>query len=204
MSISEITLASGRELIDATQNAMMGAATNVGNILNNEAIAHEETPLYMDAEFWVACAFVFVVIALFRPIVKAGSGMIHKRIEGIKQRIADSENLLTDAQKLLSDYERKYRNAKKEANAITEKAEKQINYIKTEKMSALEQEVKNKEKEASDRIKATQESASQELTTLTSELTIKLVRQAINDNLSSKTQSKLIDDSIKIIGNLKR
>ena len=204
MSIPEITLASGRELIEATQDAMIGAAANVGNILNPEALPHEEVPLYMEAEFWVACAFVFVVLTLCRPIAKVGANMIHKRIENIKQRIADSENLLTDAQKLLSDYERKYRNAKKEAAAITEKAEKQINYIKTEKMSALEQEIKTKEKEASDRIKATQESASQELTTLTSELTIKLVRQAINDNLSSKTQTKMIDDSIKVIGNLKR
>ena len=205
MSITNTSAATGKELIEATQNAVMNAASNVGSMIEevHAPLPHAE-PFYMEAEFWVGLAFVTVVIALARPIGRILSSMIHKRIENIRQRIDESEELLEDAQKLLSEYERKYHNAKKEAQAIVEKSQKQINYIKTEKMSALEQEVKNKEKEASDRIKATQESASQELTTLTSELTIKLVRQAINDNLSSKTQSKLIDDSIKIIGNLKR
>ena len=205
MSISQTTITSGKELIDAAQNAMMGAAENVSNALAQGAdTGHEQVPLYMDAEFWVAVAFVAVIIFLFRPISKACGNMIHKRIENIKKSISDSEDLLEDAQKLLSDYEKKYKNAKKEAQSILAKAEKQINYIKTEKMSALEQSIKIKEKEAAERIKASQESASKELSERTSDLTIKLVKQAINDNLTSQAQIKLIDESIKTISNLKK
>ena len=71
-------------------------------------------------------------------------------------------------------------------------------------MSALEQSIKIKEKEATERIKASQESASKELSERTSDLTIKLVKQAINDNLTSQAQIKLIDESIKTISNLKK
>ena len=87
---------------------------------------------------------------------------------------------------------------------ILEKSQKQINYIKTEKLSQLEQEIKAKEKDAADRIRSSQEDADKELTALTSELTIKLVKQAVNDNLTPNVQNKMIEDSIKNIGRLSK
>lgn len=200
MSISNLSIVSGKELIKLAQNN----APNVQQIAETAQDAHHSLPFYLEGEFWVGMAFVFVIIALAKPICKVASAMIHKRIEGIKERISDSEQLLEDAQKLLKDYERKYRNAKKEAQAILEKSQKQINYIKTEKLSQLEQEIKAKEKDAADRIRSSQEDADKELTALTSELTIKLVKQAVNDNLTPNVQNKMIEDSIKNIGRLSK
>ena len=125
MSISNLSIVSGKELIKLAQNN----APNVQQIAETAQDAHHSLPFYLEGEFWVGMAFVFVIIALAKPICKVASAMIHKRIEGIKERISDSEQLLEDAQKLLKDYERKYRNAKKEAQAILEKSQKQINYL---------------------------------------------------------------------------
>lgn len=204
MSITNTSAATGKELIEATQNAVMNAASNVGSMIEeaHAPLPHAE-PFYMEAEFWVGLAFVTVVIALVRPIGRILSSMIHKRIENIRQRIDESEELLEDAQKLLSEYERKYHNAKKEAQAIVEKSQKQINYIKTENLCKLEQDMKNKEKDAADRIHASQENADRELASLMSQTTIQIVKQAVNDNLSAKAQDKLIDNSISLIGRMK-
>ncbi len=204
MSITNTSAATGKELIEATQNAVMNAASNVGSMIEeaHAPLPHAE-PFYMEAEFWVGLAFVTVVIALVRPIGRILSSMIHKRIENIRQRIDESEELLEDAQKLLSEYERKYHNAKKEAQAIVEKSQKQINYIKTENLCKLEQDMKNKEKDAADRIHASQENADRELASLMSKTTIQIVKQAVNDNLSAKAQDKLIDNSISLIGRMK-
>ena len=204
MSITNTSAATGKELIEATQNAVMNAASNVGSMIEeaHAPLPHAE-PFYMEAEFWVGLAFVTVVIALARPIGRILSSMIHKRIENIRQRIDESEELLEDAQKLLSEYERKYHNAKKEAQAIVEKSQKQINYIKTENLCKLEQDMKNKEKDAADRIHASQENADRELASLMSKTTIQIVKQAVNDNLSAKAQDKLIDNSISLIGRMK-
>lgn len=60
----------GKEIIDATQNAVIEAAENVANIIDNTAAeldGHHEV-FYQSAEFWVAMAFVLVVAALARPI----------------------------------------------------------------------------------------------------------------------------------------
>lgn len=178
--------------------AVINAAAQTANVLNE----HHYNTFYENPEFWVGLAFIFVVLALSSPISKVIKGMIQNKIEGIKNRLTTSEQLLEDAQKLLSDYEKKLRNAKKEAADIAEKSKRQIEYIKTANLSKLEQEMRNKEKEAEERINAAKENADKEFTELASALSIKIVKQAIQDNLSHETQSKLIDKSIQAIGKL--
>lgn len=198
MSITAGASYTRSEIIAATQYQLAQAATGVADI----SAAHH-APFYLEAEFWVGMAFVAVILFLARPIGKIGSALIHKRIEGIKTRIQEASDLFDDAQKLLSDYEKKYRNAKKEAQAILAKSQKQIEYLKTANLSKLEQDSKAKEKDADDRIKSSLANATQELTDMASTLSIRTVRQAINDNLSPQAQDKLIDQSINAIGKLK-
>lgn len=177
---------------------VIDTAAQTANILNE----HHYNTFYENPEFWVGLAFIFVVIALSRPISKVVKGMINNKIEGIKTRLSTSEQLMEDAQKLLSDYEKKLRNAKKEAASIAEKSKKQIEYIKTANLSKLEQEMRNKEKEAEERINAAKENADKEFTELASALSIKIVKQTLQDNLTPELQSKLIDNSIQTIGKL--
>ncbi len=164
---------------------------------------HHYGAFYENPEFWVGLAFIFVIIALARPVGRILSAMIHKRIDDIKTRLDDSAGLLENARKLLAEYETKYRNAEKEASEILEKSQKQIDYIKTEQMSRLEQEMRNKEKDAEERLNSGKENADKEFTETAATLSIKIARQTILDNLSAKTQDKLIEESIRTIGSLR-
>lgn len=203
MSITAGAAYTGREIIDSTQYAIAQATTAMHDVSTAVSHGHEALPFYMEAEFWVGMSFVTVVLFLARPISRLLKAMIDKRIEGIKTRIQEASDLFDDAQKLLSDYEKKYRNAKKEAQAILEKSQKQIEYIKNANLSKLEQDTRTKEKDAEDRIKSSLANANKELTDMTATLAIRITKQAINDNLSPQAQDKLIDRSISAIGNLK-
>lgn len=203
MSITAGAAYTGREIIDSTQYAIAQATTAMHDVSTTVSHGHEALPFYMEAEFWVGMSFVTVVLFLARPISRLLKAMIDKRIEGIKTRIQEASDLFDDAQKLLSDYEKKYRNAKKEAQAILEKSQKQIEYIKNANLSKLEQDTRTKEKDAEDRIKSSLANANKELTDMTATLAIRITKQAINDNLSPQAQDKLIDRSISAIGNLK-
>ena len=194
---------SGKEIIDAAQNAVMQAADDVSGIIENTAEqlhGHEEI-FYQSAEFWVGVAFVLVVL-LAGPVGRLVRSMLNKRIDNITKRIHDAAELRDEAQKLLADYEKKFLNADKEAQAILNKSQKEIEYLKKENLAKLEEEMKIKEKEAEDRITASKEKAAREISDLTSELTIKTVKAAIVKNLDAKTQNKLIDDSISLITRL--
>ena len=188
--------------IDSTQQVVLNTAANVGIFMNPGTDAHHFGSFYENPEFWVGLAFVFVVLALAKPVGSAIAAMICKRTEGIKTRLDESSALLDDAQKLLADYERKYHNAKKEAAEILEKSQKQIDYIKTENLSKLEQEMRNKEKDAEERINSSKENADKEFTATAASLTIQIVRQTVMENLTPAAQDKLIDNSIKAVGSL--
>lgn len=195
---------SSKEIIDAAQNAVMQAADDVSGIIENTAEqlhGHEEI-FYQSAEFWVGVAFVLVVLLLAGPVGRLVRSMLNKRIDNITKRIHDAAELRDEAQKLLADYEKKFLNADKEAQAILNKSQKEIEYLKKENLAKLEEEMKIKEKEAEDRITASKEKAAREISDLTSELTIKTVKAAIVKNLDAKTQNKLIDDSISLITRL--
>lgn len=195
----------GKEIIDATQNAVIEAAENVANIIDNTAAeldGHHEV-FYQSAEFWVAMAFVLVVAALARPIGRTVVTLLKKRIARIIARIREASALQEDAQKLLADYEKKFLNAESEAAAILKKAEKEVDYFKTESLSKLEQDMRQKEKDAEDRLTSAKEKASQEIASLTSELTIKAVKKAVAKHLDKAAQSKLIDNSIALLSKLK-
>ena len=187
-------------IIDTAQNAVMDAADNISEIIGH-IDGHDEV-FYQSAEFWVGVAFVLVVVLLAKPIGGLVKSMLNKRIDGIAKRIRDAARLRDDAQKLLADYEKKFLNADKEAEAILAKSQREIEYFKKENLSKLEAEMKLKEKDAEDRIKAAKEKAAKEISDLTSELTIQTVKTAIMKKIDTKTQDKLIDDSISLITKL--
>lgn len=198
-------LTTGKEIIDATQNAVIEAADSVTNIIEKTAehIEGHHEAFYMEAHFWVAVAFVITVGLLARPVGKLLNVMLNKRIDAITKRIQDAANLKDDAQKLLAAYEKKFLSADDEAKAILDKSRKEIDYIKKENLAKLENEMRIKEKEAEDRINSSKEKASKEIAHLTSELTIQTVKAAIIKKLDTKTQDNLIDNSIELLTKLK-
>ena len=94
------------EILDATQDAVLGAAESVASALENtaqELSSHGHEAFYLEAEFWVGAAFVLVILALARPVGKAVLGLLRSRGEQIAKRISDAVNLKEDAQKLLAE-----------------------------------------------------------------------------------------------------
>lgn len=202
MAIEDAT--SSKEIIEATQNAVIEAADNVANIIENTAHnVHGQEAYYEHPTFWVAISFVLVILLLGRPIGKLVKQMLEKRVDAIIKRITDAANLKDDAQKLLVEYERKFVNADIEANNILEKSKKEIELLKKESLEKLKNSMNAKEKEVEGRLEASQNEAVQEISKLASELTIKTVKTAIEQKLNEKNQDELIEQSIILIGNLK-
>lgn len=189
----------GKNIIDATQNAVIEAAENVSNIIahSTETTGHGHEVFYLSAEFWVAMAFVLTILLLAKPIYKAVNGMITKRIEYISRRLANAVEIKDDAEKLLASYERKFRNIDKEVEAIIKKSQNEIDYIRKASLSKLEQDMAQKEKDVSEKLQGAKDKASQEIANIASGLSIRAVRQIIQNKLQPKDISKLIDTSIK-------
>lgn len=75
--------------------------------------------------------------------------------------------------------------------------------MKEDRLKKLEADMEMKQKEAEQRIKTAQEAAMKEITTLTSEMTIRVLKEVLAKNLDKKAQDRLIEASIKEISKLK-
>lgn len=194
-----------REILDATQNAVIDAAGSVVQVVEN--VEHEISghggAFYENPEFWVVVAFVLVVAVLAKPVARLLNEMLNRRIEAIADRITEAQKLNEDAQKMLAEYEKKYLNAEKEARNILRKSEKEIEFLKEDRLKKLEADMEMKQKEAEQRIKTAQEAAMKEITTLTSEMTIRVLKEVLAKNLDKKAQDRLIEASIEEISKLK-
>lgn len=194
-----------KEIIDATQDAVLNAASSVADVLENTAQelgAHGAEPFYLHAEFWVAAAFIIAVSGLIKLTGKVILKMLRKRGEAIADRIQDAVSLKEDAQKLLADYERKFRGVEKEAADILARSEREIEMVKKETLIKLEAEMAAKETEAKARLKAAEAEAAKEIANKTTEVTIAAVRKVLAESLDDKALDKLIDDSIERLKNI--
>lgn len=202
MALEQAT--TGKELIEATQNAVIETADSIAGLIETTAHdIHGQEAFYEHPTFWVAVSFVLVILVLGRPVGKLVKKMLEKRIENIISRISEAANLKDDAQKLLVEYERKFVNAEIEAGKILQRSQKEIELLKKENLDKLKNDMAIKEKEVENRLTAARNEAMSEIAGLTSELTVKAVRKVISDKLSEKTQNELIEQSIAKIANLK-
>ena len=194
-----------QDILDATQDAVLNAASSVANALESTAQelgAHGTEPFYLEAEFWVGMAFVLVVVGLFRPVGAALLKLLKGRGESIAARLREAVSLKEEAQKLLADYERKFRGVEKEVSDIVARSEREVEAIKKETLSKLDAEIALKERDAKLRLKASEESAAQEISEKTANLTISVVKKILADRLDKDAASQLIDASIERLKNL--
>ena len=190
------------ELIETAQEMSVPVdetAVEVVNMIEDAVEAHHYGAFYENPEFWVATAFILVVVFLAKPIGKLINTMLNKRIDMIANRITEARQLNEDAQKMLAEYEKKFLNAEKEAKAILRKSEKEIEFLKDERLKKMEAELQIKQKEAEQRINTAQENAMREITAMASEVTIKAIKEVLLQKLDKSMQSKLIDEAILAI-----
>jgi F-type H+-transporting ATPase subunit b len=107
----------------------------------------------LEAEFWVAVAFVLFVgvlgyFGVHRKLVKG----IDDRRDRIKAELADARRFKEEAQVLLAEYERKQQEAEREAQAIIASAKAEAERLAAEAAAKVEEFVARRTKMAQEKI----------------------------------------------------
>ena len=200
-----VTNGAGKELIDATQEAVLDAVADVENIIKTttEEIAgsHHEI-FYQSAEFWVGMAFCVVVIGLFVPIKKLLSGLLQKRIDGIVDEIDKAAKLRDEARDILAGYEQKLENIDEISSSMAEKTKKDVEAFCNNQKKILESDLAVQEKNAKVNMNASRERITSELSAVVADCMTNALQKVIKENLDEKQQSKMVDDAIAAIESL--
>ena len=155
--------------------------------------------IFLDSNIWYAVSFLgfaFIVYKFGFPLL---IGMLDKRIEEIREELKNAENLRVEAQEMLAQYQRKHKDAVKDANAIIENAKQQAKDMQKAAEKELNEVIARREKQLEERIERMKQNARDEIVEYASSLAIAATTEIIADQLDKKSNDKLVDAAIKDI-----
>lgn len=162
----------------------------------SDSPAHGHEAFYAQPEFWVAVAFFIVVGFSMRKVSSAIATALDMRAEKIKFKLDEARTLREDAQALLAEYQRKQRDAAKEAEAIVAHARDEAQRHKREAAAEMDLAIKRREAQAMARITQAEAQAMAEVRNLAVDIAIGATRQLIAQNMTAAQADSLVDQAI--------
>jgi F-type H+-transporting ATPase subunit b len=152
--------------------------------------------LFRDPEFWVAIAFVIAVgLVLWKsaPIIAKS---LDDRAAKIKAELDEAQRLREDAQRTLAEFQRKQRDAFKEAEQIAALAKSEAERAAAQAARDLEAALQRRQTQALEKIALAEAKATTEIRNTTVDVAIAAVRRVLAEQLDQQRKSRLIDEAI--------
>lgn len=149
-------------------------------------------------EFWVAASFVgFILLIVYFKVPGMAAKALDKRAEEIRTELDQAKKLHEEARSMLADYERKQRDAEKEAQAIVKQAQSDAEALASETRENLKVTLERRAKLAEDKIARAEEQALNEVRASAVSVAIAAAEQIIDKKMTAAASKKLVDESIK-------
>jgi len=150
-----------------------------------------------EPEFWVAIGFILFVIGVARPAMRTITKALDHRADRIKASIDEATKLRGEAQALFNEYQRKQRDALREAEEIIAAARAEAEAARRQGAEDLAAMIKRREQQALDKIAEAEAEATAQVRAAAAEIAIAAARDLIARNLPPDRARKLIDDAIQ-------
>lgn len=147
-------------------------------------------------EFWVLVAFLVVLVLGLRkaqPTIAAG---LDARAQRIRTELDEAQRLREDAERTLAEYQRKQRDALKEAEQIIAHAKEEAERAGRQAALDLEAALERRARQAEERIAQEEARAVAEVRNRAVDLAVAAARRLIADELDARAGGALIDEAI--------
>lgn len=152
--------------------------------------------MFYTAEFWVLVSFIIFVALVGRKVWAMLTGILDSRAERIRQELDEAQRLREDAQSTLATYQRKQRDALKDAEEIVARAREEAERLRRQAETDLEASLKRREQQAMDRIAQAEATALAEVRNLTVDLAVAASRRLLTEGMDEARQKALVDQAI--------
>lgn len=153
-----------------------------------------------DSSVWLLFSFLIFAGIIWKFGKTALISMLDARIKTIREELATAENLRIEAQEMLAQYQRKHRDAVREAEKIIATAEKQVEDIRKKAEDDLDETIAQRERQLKERIERLQQNAKDEIRRYAANLALEATAQIIEKHVDSRTNAELVDQSIRNLG----
>jgi F-type H+-transporting ATPase subunit b len=153
----------------------------------------------LDAEFWVAVAFVvFLGVLIYFGVHEMVVKYIDQRRDRIKAELDEALRLKEEAQALLAQYQRKQREAEQEAAAILAGATAEADRMMAEAKAKMEEFIARRSKMAEAKIAQAEAQALADVRAAAAEAAVgaaeKILSQTVKGEVADRLIVKGIDD----------
>ncbi len=155
-----------------------------------------------DPTFWVATAFVgFLLVLIYLKVPGTVGAQLDKRAAKIKADLDEAETLFKEAQDLLATYQKKQRDAAREAEAIADQATTEAARMLEEGRQRLAETLARRELLAKERITQAESAAIDEVRIRTVDIAMDATQNILAKGLAAAKANKMIADAIKELPN---
>ncbi len=149
-----------------------------------------------DAEFWVLVAFVIAIAFLVYKTKGILTAALDARAVKIKAELDEARQLRDEAQTKLAEYQRKQRDALKEAEAIIAYAKAEAERVAAQGARDLEAAIERRRRMALEKVALAEAKALTEVRNSAVDLAIAAVGHVLAQDLDPARKSALIDEAI--------
>lgn len=154
----------------------------------------------MDATFWALVGLIiFLAIIIYMKAPSMMTASLDKRASRIADELEEARKLREEAQALLAEYQRKQRDAEKEAADIVSAAEANAARMAEEAKQALEELIARRTKMAEVKIAQAETQALQDVRAVAADAAVSAAQRILSEKMTGTTASKQITASISEI-----
>lgn len=153
--------------------------------------------MFATPEFWILlCLLAFFAILGYFKVHRTIAGSLDKRAADIAAELDEARRLREEAQQLLASYQRKQREAMKEAEDIISQAKAEAEQLAKETRANMEAQVERRTKLAEDKIAQAEAQAVNDVRSAAAEVAIGAARRVIAEKVDAGKDAQLIEKSI--------
>jgi len=150
------------------------------------------------AEFWVAVSFVaFFAILYYFKVPALIAKALDERAAAIREELDQARRLREEAQSLLADYQKKHRNAEREAAEIIEEARKGAETYAQETRAAMKDSLERRTRQAEEKIARAEAQAVEEVRAAAVDMAIAAAEKLLREKAAGAAGAAITDESIR-------
>lgn len=159
-----------------------------------EYIAH----MFENPAFWVGVAFfIFIGIVIYVKVPANIGASLDERAAKISAQLDEARTLREEAQALLAQYQRKQRDAAKDAEEMVAQAKEESVLFALEAEKHLEILLERRSRAATEKIAQAEAQAVKEVRAAAVSVAVGAAEKAVREHLGGKELDGLLDDAIK-------
>jgi len=150
---------------------------------------------------WVAIGFIlFILLLVYFKVPGQITKILDNRADKIRSELDEAKKLREEAQSMLADFQKKNKEAEKNAKALIDEAKKLAKNYEKEAKSKFDENMERRKKLLDEKLKRAEVEALNQIKNDITDIVFDAIEKSLsNNNINKKASDRIIDSGIKEI-----